>query len=281
MVESFRLAMLAQAISIHVRLKKTLKKIPLMVSYLKTKGVVLRKYPFQDHHKIATIFTQRQGKVKTICRGITKVKSKFAPHLELGTVSDFMFYKGKSELLTLTYAKSIISHKNIRSDLKKTSSLYYLLELVDHLTEENHNDPAIYNLLLETLSFLDETKNNQKELLAVLAFNLKFLKQIGYLPLFYHCLSCKSEITEEDYFFSFKGGGLVCGNCLKSDVGVKLSSDQIKTMRFLERSSFDRIARLNISDRIIGEAEMSLSQYLRYLFSKQVKSAGFYRKVNV
>lgn len=250
-----------------------------MASYLKTKGVVLRKYPYLDHHKVATIFTQRYGKVKALCKGINKVKSKFAPHLELGTVSDFMIYKGKSDLLTLTYVKSVKIHKNIRSDLKKTSSLYYLLELVDNLTVVDHQDPAIFSLLDEALAFLNESKNNRKELLGVLTFNLKFLKQIGYLPRFYHCLSCDEEIKEEDHYFSYQGGGLICKNCPDTDVGIKLSSDHVKTMRFLERSTFKMISKLKVADEIIEKAEFCLSRYIHYLFSKKLRSSKFLRRV--
>lgn len=247
------------------------------MSLYKTTGIVLKKNNFSDHHGIAVIFTRDFGKVKGVARGIRKIRSKLAPHLEVGTLAEFMFAKGKKDLDTVATARAICVYKNLRMNLKKSSSLYYLCELVHHLTPDVHEDRAVFELLAGTLNFLDQ--KNGCEIAAVLAFKLKLLKLLGHLPEYYHCLKCGAEIKEEENYFSFAKGGLLCPACEREKTSQPLSALVLKVTRFFVRSSLTEISCLKISKDILRELENYLSAYSRYLFARDFNSARFLRQV--
>ncbi|MBU1167268.1 DNA repair protein RecO [Patescibacteria group bacterium] len=250
------------------------------MAFYRTTGIILRKINLQDHHKIATILTRERGKVKGVCRGVRKIKSKLAPHLEVGVLSELILVEGKKDLDTITAAKSVEVFKNIRADLKKASFLYYLCEIVDLLTPDQHQDEAVFNLMVEALTHLNKADKKDKELSLLLSFKLKLLNLMGYLPEFYVCLSCGQAVTEKEHRFSYSRGGLVCLNCPKESQEVLLNSSEVKIMRFFSRDSFDQINALNLASYNLERIKTSLDYYFQYLFSKKIKSTGFLQDTN-
>ena len=40
------------------------------MALVKTKGIVIREQPFQEQDKIITLFTEEEGKIKAIAKGV-------------------------------------------------------------------------------------------------------------------------------------------------------------------------------------------------------------------
>ncbi|MBU1119354.1 DNA repair protein RecO [Patescibacteria group bacterium] len=236
----------------------------------KTKGFILKKSNFEDHHKIVTIFTQTHGKVKGISKGVRKIKSKLAPHLEIGMMSEFMLSESKS-LQTITSAKSIKTYKNLRSDLHKATHLYCMCELLDKLVTDSFSDSSLFFLFDESLSSIDREQDQGRHELITIRFMLKALHTLGYLPELFNCTKCGSVLKEEVNYFSHSHGGMVCASC-KENSCIALTGDELKVLRFLVRASFSDVERMQVQKKLSDTLNTLLFTYTQYLLSKKINS---------
>jgi len=53
-----------------------------MKSY-KTEGIIIKRKNFGEADRILTIFTKNKGKISIVAKGVRKINSRRAPHIEL------------------------------------------------------------------------------------------------------------------------------------------------------------------------------------------------------
>ena len=85
--------------------------------------------------------------------GVAKPTSRMAGHLEPLTRADLLIARGRN-LDIITQAQSIESFAPLRTDLGRTSAAIYAAELVDRVTEEAHEAPEVFHLLVNVLGWL-------------------------------------------------------------------------------------------------------------------------------
>src|SRR5690348_12620325 len=114
----------------------------------KAEGIILKRKNYRESDRLITIFTKEFGKVKTIAKGIRKISSKRAGHLEIFTHAQFTLYEGRG-LDYITEATAIHQYEGFRNDLGKASFAYYLCELADYLLPEGQEQDEIYARMCE------------------------------------------------------------------------------------------------------------------------------------
>jgi len=234
----------------------------------KTTGIILKRTNFREADRIITIYTKDHGKVRIIAKGVRKILSKLAGHLELFCVSNLMLAEGRN-LDVLTGAEVKKCFFNLRQDLKATRSAYYIAEIIDRLTEEEEKHPQIYSLLEEVLENLDTYDDK----LTLAYFEINFLVETGFKPELYHCLVCKDKIISNHNYFDFDAGGLVCDKCHKD--GMKISDEAIKLMRLLITKKLNHNKKIKATQKIITEVEKLTRNYLNYTAKHDFKSQKY------
>lgn len=141
-----------------------------MLSSSKVEGIVLSRRNFAEADKIITLFTREQGKIKVVAKGIRRIKSRRAPHLELFNHVSLVLHKGKTFHI-VTEAKTI---SKIAVDLKIAAYLFYLCEVFDKILPEHQPHEEIFAEFLKNL-------NNPNEK-TVKNFVVESLWNLGYLP---------------------------------------------------------------------------------------------------
>ncbi len=146
----------------------------------KTEGVILKRNNLSEADKLLTVFTPGLGKITLLAKGIRKIHSRKAPHLELFNVVRLNIAKGRN-LDIVTEAEGEIIYRNLRSDIDRVAYAYRIVEIIDRLCAERQEHPEIYGKLLTVLSKLN------KEEITCLAeivdrFTLNLLWDLGYLP---------------------------------------------------------------------------------------------------
>ncbi len=136
----------------------------------KLQGFVLKRSNYGEADKILTIFTRENGKIKVIAKGIRKIKSRRAPHLELFNTVEIMVHTGSS-LNIITEAKTLTTSE---PDLKTTGYLFFISEVLDKLLPENQSHPEAYDLLMKYFPKIDESTTKK--------FVVELLWDFGYLP---------------------------------------------------------------------------------------------------
>jgi len=139
----------------------------------KIEGIILKRSNFGEADKIVTIFTREEGKIKVLAKGIRRLKSHRAPHLELFNLVELVVSDGKT-FSTVTEAKTIANHSILKSDLKITGFLFYLSEFLDKILPEHQPHPEVFAGLLASLPELSESK--------VKTFIVESMWNLGYLP---------------------------------------------------------------------------------------------------
>lgn len=119
-----------------------------------TEGIVLSRLNYQEADRILTILTHDQGKIRLIAKGVRKVKSKLAGGVELFSINELSFLKGKGEIGTLVSSRLTLHFEQIVKDLNRTMYAYEFLKVINKITEENA-EPEYYELLRDVLASLN------------------------------------------------------------------------------------------------------------------------------
>jgi len=265
-----------------------------MLSY-KTSGIVIKGTNLGEADRILTIMTERFGKIKVMAKGIRKIKSHLAGSLEPFTLTGLQLHEGRNFYL-VTGAVIEKEFRNIHSDLKKTSQAFYVGELIDKFCEENQKNGAVFKLLCQILTIIDEEGCDKYERpfdivtalgsnnlinLMLRAFEIKLIESEGFKPELTNCVHCKNKIEAGGSFWDDTEGGLICPACQKIyHHGKEISDSAIKLLRFAETNDFAKMKLARIDQKVREEAEKILSLYIRNILERELKSEKFLRQIN-
>lgn len=144
-----------------------------------TTGIVLSRINYGEADRIVTFITSDQGKVRLFARGGRKIKSKLAGGIELFSVSDISFVRGRGEIGTLTSSRLKQHYGLIVQNIDRTMLGYEATKMINRITEDRV-DKDYYDLLgfvLDSLNCLEIDKE-----LIRLWFNMQLLKLGGHSP---------------------------------------------------------------------------------------------------
>ncbi len=146
----------------------------------RTKAIVLKITNFKEQDKIIFFYTKELGRVDVLGKSIRKKQAKLRSFIQFPYYSEIDFIQGKNHKI-LTDVVLVNNFANLRKDLKKTIVAYKISSLLQYFIKEPEKDELIWNLLLETLSFLDQEKvQSNKSFFLYYYFLWNFLSLSGY-----------------------------------------------------------------------------------------------------
>jgi DNA repair protein RecO (recombination protein O) len=238
----------------------------------KTEAIVIKKTKLGEADTILTFFTPHLGKIQGFAKSLRKPKSKMAGHLELLTNSTVSFARGRN-IDTITGAQTIDAFLPLKDDLWLTSCGLYIAELVNQFTAEYQENFPLFQLTLDTLNRL--CHENDKELV-LRYFEMHLLESAGYRPQLRECVVCHRPLEPVTNYFSPPGGGLLCPECsLSQPFASPLSLNAQKVLRTLQGSDYNGAGRVKIHGDLARELERVISDYLKYLLEREIKSAAW------
>lgn len=240
-------------------------------------AVVLRHADYGEADRMLTLYTRQFGKTRVVAKGVRKISSRKAGHIEPFTHVKLQLARGR-DMFVLTQADTVDAYLSLREDLILTSHASYVIELLDRFTYENETEnPAIFRLLTETLARL---ALNLDTWLVIRYYEIRLLDQLGFRPQLFECANCGREIKPEDQFFSFSAGGVICPRCGRGLPNLKnISVDTLKYLRHFQRSSYAEASRARPSLEVQQEAEVLMQGYFTYLLERELNTPGFLRKI--
>lgn len=146
----------------------------------KTEGIILKRKNIGEADRIVTVFTREYGKLRLIAKGIRKVASRRAPHLEVFTRVRLVVHAGKT-LESISEAEPIDIYALVRKDLARVSMAYYLCELTDSLVAEKQEHGEVFDLLSRGLEALGGGPIHGIYAVSK-KFTLELLWMLGFLP---------------------------------------------------------------------------------------------------
>lgn len=241
----------------------------------RTEAVVLRRSDFGEADRLVVLATPG-GKRRVIAKGVRKTTSRLAGHIELFTYASMLLAIGRN-LDIITQSQAILSFSALRTELPRLSAAYYLAELYDRFTEDEEENPALFQLLVQAYSALDRSANPD---LLLRAYELRLLHIAGYRPHLHHCVVCQEPLTESADRFSPTLGGVLCPRDRGADRrALTMGGAAFRLLRYLQTQPMEAIEVLRLSPEVRGEAEQLLRAYLRQILERDLKSVAFLEDV--
>jgi DNA repair protein RecO len=186
-----------------------------------TRGIVLSRTNYGEADRIITVVTPDQGKLRLIAKGVRKPKSKLAGGIELFSVSDLTFIRGKGDIGTLISSRLDTHFGTIVKDIDRTMLGYDLIKQLNRATEDETESDYFY-LLEKGLRALD-TEHINSDLIR-LWFGAQLLRLGGHTPNMQTDTAGKKLMVENIYNFSFDdmsfdaapNGGRFDAGCIKA-----------------------------------------------------------------
>ncbi len=148
---------------------------------LKIRGIILKRSNFGEADKLVTIFSRDHGKMKVLAKGVRRIKSRRAAHLELFNFVEVLLHHGKT-FDSITEVKTLDDYSPAKKDLKLSGYLFYTSEVLDKILPEHQPHPDLFVLFLSTLSDLSNLGANSQGQELVKKFVIQLLWDLGYLP---------------------------------------------------------------------------------------------------
>jgi DNA repair protein RecO (recombination protein O) len=219
-----------------------------------TEAVVLRSFRVGEADRVLHLYTEEQGRVGAVAKGVRKTKSRFGGRLEPLSHVELTLHQGRGELQTVTGASLVRSHDRARSEAYRLRVGLVGLEAMLRLFTEQERNERAFLALTRFLDALDDAPSRAPARPSLdplaLAFQLKLLWLSGYLPHLESCVECGSGDALVAYLPA--AGGAVCAAC--DPGGIELTPDGLRGVDALLRSSLADAGSTGLTDRGAREA---------------------------
>ncbi|MFO0916279.1 MAG: DNA repair protein RecO [Pirellulales bacterium] len=178
----------------------------------KTLAIVLRVVEFSETSYVVTLFTEDFGKIGALAKGARRRKSPFESALDLLSICRVVFLHKHSESLDLlTEAKLERRFRAGTRDLRALYAGFYVLELLDLLTDRHDPSPELFRAAVESVTALDEGRAPR---LCAIWWECQALRLLGHFPELEACVECGRSVHESaTVVFGLLAGGVLCDAC--------------------------------------------------------------------
>jgi DNA repair protein RecO (recombination protein O) len=165
-----------------------------------TRAIVLKSIKFQDSSLIVKMFTETHGVQSFMIKGVRSVKANGKAGLfQSGMILDLiMYYQENKSLKTLKEYKAAYIYESALYDIRKSSVLLFLFEILEQIIHDDSVDEHLFQFLVSALQQFD-AQPFQPDF--HLHFLLDFMKHLGMYP--------NGFQTESLPFFNIKEGEFV------------------------------------------------------------------------
>jgi DNA repair protein RecO (recombination protein O) len=237
-----------------------------MATY-KTRGIIINRHNLGEADRILTIATNDRGVVRAVAKGVRKIKSRMAGHLELFCESELMLAKGRN-LDIITSARLQDAHAGIVRDYGKLQQAYLLAEMVQVLAGDDQHIPGLYELLQEAMTDLGGHEPGD---VLELWFSLRLLEVLGYRPGLEACMVCGGDASDKSYYFSHDLGGIVDEDCALAGL-EPMPQNGVKLWRVMMGSGLAAVRMVGGAQKMSASSLPICQAFYDYTFGKRFKS---------
>lgn len=213
------------------------------MDFIKGEGIVIHKNDVGEADRYISVFMEDFGKTSFLVKGIRKSKKRDKMAVDILALSEFIFYEKADRLILSQFnAKNIYS--NIQNDIVKINIAYYFFIILNAILVENGRNYRLYNLLKNSLNFLDKNNDKLKLKLLVVYFMYNIIDEEGIA---FECNKDKILLVNEDT--------------------IKLDDRSYTIIKALKNGEFKKIVadetyKLKEIDKVIGIFEKYLNANL-------------------
>lgn len=215
------------------------------MNQLTTTAIVLARTNYGEADRIITILTPDHGKLRLMAKGVRRVKSKLAGGIELFSVSDVTFIKGRSDIGTLVSARLRRHYGHIVGEIERVQLGYDLIKLLNKNIEDEA-EGEYFELLEYAFQALDDVTIGEE--LIRTWFQAQLLRLGGHTPNLQTDAFGEKLDPHASYEFDFDSMAFV-----QHEQG-QLTADHIKFTRLIFSGN-----QPNVLQHVRGNAELLAS----------------------
>lgn len=236
-------------------------------------AIVVRHLDYEEADRFVTFLSPYYGRISGLAKGVRKLSSRKAGHLQPFTYVDVQLSQGKGASRLVTQVTTIEAFPTIWASLEKTVRTSCILELAERFSIEEEANVPLFDLTLDTIrriAWLEDIYPVQR------FFDLQLFDIAGYRPQLHHCAACGRTILPEDQFFSYRLGGVLCPNCISADRDARpVTMRVLKYLRYYQGHSFREAVSAGWPEDIRFESERILTGYQSYILDRKTNSQKF------
>jgi DNA repair protein RecO (recombination protein O) len=182
----------------------------------------------------------------------------------------FLFQKS-SGLGSLQQGETILSLRGIREDIFLTAYASYIAELLDKSTENFEKNPYLFELLKQTLEYLNDEVDPD---ILLNIFEMKMLTVLGLHPQLDGCALCGNK--DGTFHFSIREGGFICHRCFEHDpYRLPISQTAVKLLRLFYYFDLNRLGNISVKPETKKELKDVIQAYYYEFSGLSIKSKRF------
>lgn len=150
------------------------------MQYLNDIGFVIKRVNLGEADRFVTLFTKNNGKIEVLAKGVRKISSKRASHIELLNLINFNSvktsrkYPSEKAPYILTEVDLVTSFEDRRETLLQCQTLFLICELVEALCPYGQRNTEVYSHIgrfIKKGDFSTEAINSwQTNILSILGY---------------------------------------------------------------------------------------------------------------
>lgn len=235
-----------------------------------THAIIIGRHNFGEADRIIVLLTPDQGVVRGVAKGVRRIKSRLAGHLELFSESDLMLATGRN-LDVITSAR-LIRHLSTADDYDRMRLAYLFAEMTNRLAGEHESHDGVYGLLQDGFSALAAPEAPTDTVLE-LWFKLRLLDRLGYRPELDACVACGTSDPTREYLFSPVLGGIVDRACATPG-SLPIDQSAIKLWRLMLTRPFAAIAAIPRAAELAKTTMPICNAFYDYTFGQRFRSSA-------
>ncbi len=240
------------------------------IRLVRAEAIVLRRRDLGEADRILTLFTRELGKVRVVAKGVRRPLSRLGGHLDLFARTQVLLARGR-ELDVVTQAQLLESFLGLRHEPWRAGWAGYLADLTDRATADADPQPALYDLLVESLRML---ATGADSFVIVRRFEMRLLVLLGYQPELSNCPRCSKRLRPGSLAYAPEQGGILCAECVGSTANeIPVSVGAVKALRFLLADQWHEVASRPLSHSLRIQVEAVLRAALEALIGGPLPSA--------
>ena len=233
--------------------------------YTDTEGIILRQTKTGQGRRMILLFSRKYGKNSAGTSITEKGKSKSTLAMHPFTLGKYELYKNRDSY-NINSADTVKSFYAIGENVDKYMACSYVLEWTDKALPEGVPNVKLLNLLIEFLSMMENREKAQGTL--VLAYQVKALDILGYMPVLDRCAQCGQELDGKA--FGVASGGSLCNKCKETLTAegqpliYETKFDIVEVLKYMAKNPLRAMEKLALDQEILRALMEIIRKYAEY-----------------
>jgi len=234
----------------------------------KYNAIVLNKIDTGETDRVYVVYTREAGRILARAIGVKKPNAKLAGNLESITQCEIFLAKGKGRG-NVTGVIGVENFLAIKANIFALEKVFTALKIFNRLMTQEEKDEKTFQLLLDFLSAMDKSANEDDGLkfdIYTLGFIFKLLQNLGYKQEAKKCATCSGKLVSGENYFSAERGGIICPNCAKLETRkIRIADEAVKFIRIVLENKIENLGKIKLENKTLNSLKIIVQEAVRWI----------------